>query len=217
MTSAAVYGTGSWGTAFASVLADAGTSVTMWGRRDEVVAQINDGVNKDYLPELRLPSTIRATTDPAEAVGSALLGQAPADGLFAGRPSVAGEGWDPLNTYGSNLGPESPALLAAVEERRAVVAAREGIDPADVPPDALTASASGLDPHISPAYAALQVDRVAAAHDLSPLWSNLEKNSPTEEPSFRGFFGPDHHRFEMVFSEVTRDAADPALYHVMLY
>ncbi|HET7822105.1 MAG TPA: 2-dehydropantoate 2-reductase N-terminal domain-containing protein, partial [Ornithinibacter sp.] len=44
MTSAAVYGTGSWGTAFASVLADAGTQVTMWGRRDEVVAQINSGV-----------------------------------------------------------------------------------------------------------------------------------------------------------------------------
>ena len=67
MTSAAVYGTGSWGTAFASVLADAGTDVTMWGRRQEVVDQINDGVNRDYLPELRLPSTIRATTDPAEA------------------------------------------------------------------------------------------------------------------------------------------------------
>ncbi|HEU5242017.1 MAG TPA: NAD(P)H-dependent glycerol-3-phosphate dehydrogenase [Ornithinibacter sp.] len=67
MTSAAVYGTGSWGTAFASVLADAGTSVTMWGRRAEVVAQINAGTNEDYLPELRLPSTIRATTDPEEA------------------------------------------------------------------------------------------------------------------------------------------------------
>ena len=67
MTSAAVYGTGSWGTAFASVLADAGTEVTMWGRRAEVVEQINGGVNRDYLPELRLPRTIRATTDPAEA------------------------------------------------------------------------------------------------------------------------------------------------------
>ena len=71
MTSAAVYGTGSWGTAFASVLADAGTDVTMWGRRQEVVDQINDGVNRDYLPELRLPSTIRATTDPAEAAEGA--------------------------------------------------------------------------------------------------------------------------------------------------
>ena len=71
MTSAAVYGTGSWGTAFASVLADAGTDVTMWGRRQEVVDQINDGVNRDYLPELRLPPTIRATSDPAEAAHGA--------------------------------------------------------------------------------------------------------------------------------------------------
>ncbi len=71
MTSAAVYGTGSWGTAFASVLADAGTDVTMWGRRQEVVDQVNDGVNRDYLPELRLPSTIRATTDPVEAAEGA--------------------------------------------------------------------------------------------------------------------------------------------------
>ena len=67
MTRAAVYGTGSWGTAFAAVLADAGTEVTMWGRRAEVVDEINDGVNSSYLPELHLPATVRATTDPAEA------------------------------------------------------------------------------------------------------------------------------------------------------
>ena len=67
MTHAAVYGTGSWGTAFAAVMADAGTSVTMWGRRSEVVAQINAGVNEDYLPDLALPGHVRATTDAAEA------------------------------------------------------------------------------------------------------------------------------------------------------
>ena len=71
MTSAAVYGTGSWGTAYASVLADAGTNVTMWGRRQEVVDQINAGTNEDYLPELHLPSTIRATSDPFEAAAGA--------------------------------------------------------------------------------------------------------------------------------------------------
>ncbi|PKW25907.1 NAD(P)H-dependent glycerol-3-phosphate dehydrogenase [Phycicoccus duodecadis] len=71
MSRAAVYGTGSWGTAFAAVLADAGTPVTMWGRRAEVVAQVNAGVNEDYLPELRLPPTVRATTDPAEAAEGA--------------------------------------------------------------------------------------------------------------------------------------------------
>ena len=71
MSHAAVYGTGSWGTAFAAVLADAGTPVTMWGRREDVVAQINAGANEDYLPELRLPGTVRATTDPAEAAEGA--------------------------------------------------------------------------------------------------------------------------------------------------
>ena len=71
MTHAAVYGTGSWGTAFAAVLADAGTSVRMWGRRDEVVGQINAGANEDYLPELRLPSSVTATTDPEEAAAGA--------------------------------------------------------------------------------------------------------------------------------------------------
>jgi glycerol-3-phosphate dehydrogenase (NAD(P)+) len=71
VTHAAVYGTGSWGTAFAAVLADAGTTVRMWGRRPEVVAQVNAGVNEDYLPELRLPSTVTATSDPGEAAEGA--------------------------------------------------------------------------------------------------------------------------------------------------
>ncbi|WP_457207247.1 potassium-transporting ATPase subunit KdpC [Nocardioides sp. P5_C9_2] len=108
------------------------------------------------------------TTSYDDAVGSALIGQA-----FAGpqwfhpRPSVAGEGWDPLATAGSNLGPQNADLVATIQGRRASVAAEEGIDPADVPADALTASASGLDPHVSPAYAALQVPRVARENGLS--------------------------------------------------
>ncbi|GAB3089716.1 potassium-transporting ATPase subunit KdpC [Nocardioides zeae] len=107
------------------------------------------------------------TTDADEAVGSVLLGQATDDdGLFQPRPSAAGDGWDGLASGGSNLGPESPELLALVGERRAEVAAREGVDPAAVPPDAVTASGSGLDPQVSPAYAALQVPRVAAANGL---------------------------------------------------
>lgn len=106
------------------------------------------------------------TTDPSQAVGSALIGQdSAAPGLFVGRPSLNGN--DMLATGGSNLGPESEDLLAAIEERRAEVAAREGVAGAAVPPDALTASASGLDPDISPAYAALQVPRVARETGLS--------------------------------------------------
>lgn len=104
-----------------------------------------------------------------EEVGSSLIGQAfEGDEWFLPRPSAAGEGYDALASAASNLGPENEDLLAAVEERRAEVAEREGVDPADVPPDALTASASGLDPDISPEYALLQVDRVAEARNLEP-------------------------------------------------
>jgi K+-transporting ATPase ATPase C chain len=102
-----------------------------------------------------------------EVVGSALIGQT-FEGAewFHSRPSAAGDGYDPLATAGSNLGPESDELLALVEERRVAVAEEDAVDPADVPPDALTASGSGLDPHISPAYAYQQVERVAAERGL---------------------------------------------------
>ena len=68
MTRVAVFGTGSWGTAFATVLADAGSQVRMWGRRVELVEEINRShVNSGYLPDLHLPESIWATTDPMEA------------------------------------------------------------------------------------------------------------------------------------------------------
>ncbi len=69
---AAVFGTGSWGTTFAMILAEAGTSTTLWGRRAEIVDAINETrENPEYLPGTRLPDTIRATTDPAEAMDGA--------------------------------------------------------------------------------------------------------------------------------------------------
>ncbi|MFI9027159.1 NAD(P)H-dependent glycerol-3-phosphate dehydrogenase [Streptomyces sp. NPDC053560] len=72
MTRCAVYGTGSWGTAFAMVLADAGCEVTLWGRRAEIAEAINTTrTNPDYLPGVELPQTVRATTDPAEAAAGA--------------------------------------------------------------------------------------------------------------------------------------------------
>ncbi|MFE7118338.1 NAD(P)H-dependent glycerol-3-phosphate dehydrogenase [Streptomyces sp. NPDC057654] len=72
MTRCAVYGTGSWGTAFAMVLADAGCEVTMWARRADVVEAVNTGrTNPDYLPGVRLPDAVRATTDPAVAARDA--------------------------------------------------------------------------------------------------------------------------------------------------
>ncbi|WP_154799849.1 potassium-transporting ATPase subunit KdpC [Cellulosimicrobium protaetiae] len=111
--------------------------------------------------------------DGAPVVGSVLVGQSfgepgTAPEWFHGRPSAAGEGYDTLASAGSNLGPNNPDLVAAIEERRAAVAAEDGVDPATVPPDAVTASASGLDPHVSPAYAYQQVDRVAAVRGLDP-------------------------------------------------
>ncbi|MEU4889119.1 MULTISPECIES: NAD(P)H-dependent glycerol-3-phosphate dehydrogenase [Streptomyces] len=72
MTRCAVYGTGSWGTAFAMVLGDAGCEVTLWGRRAEVVDAVNSTrTNPGYLPGVELPPTVRATTDPAEAARGA--------------------------------------------------------------------------------------------------------------------------------------------------
>ncbi|MGC5165535.1 potassium-transporting ATPase subunit KdpC [Luteimicrobium sp. DT211] len=111
------------------------------------------------------------TTSRSDAVGSALIGQGfgAADEdpqWFHPRPSAAGEGWDTLASGGSNLGPNDADLVRAIGERRAAVAAADGVDPASVPPDAVTASGSGLDPQISPAYAREQVARVSAARDL---------------------------------------------------
>lgn len=126
--------------------------------------------------QLALPAQANGSlvTDAAgTVVGSALIGQSftDADGAalpqyFQSRPSAAGAGYDGAASSGSNLGPENPDLVASIAERRQAVAELEGVDPASVPVDALTASGSGLDPHISPAYAALQVARVARARGL---------------------------------------------------
>jgi K+-transporting ATPase ATPase C chain len=92
---------------------------------------------------------------------------APDPRYFQSRPSAAGTGYDPLSTSASNLGPSNLDLVAAVRQRRAAAARLDGVPPATVPPDALLASGSGLDPHISPAYAHEQVDRVARERDMS--------------------------------------------------
>ena len=74
MTAAAVLGAGSWGTAFAKVLADAGTDVTIWARRETVAAAIREyGTNPDYLPAVRLPERVSATSDAGKAIAGADL------------------------------------------------------------------------------------------------------------------------------------------------
>ena len=71
----AVFGTGSWGTAFTSVLAEAGCQVRMWGKFEDEVADIQrHHASVRYLPDLRLPDTVSATTDPAEALAGAGIG-----------------------------------------------------------------------------------------------------------------------------------------------
>jgi K+-transporting ATPase ATPase C chain len=106
-------------------------------------------------------------------VGSSLIGQSFADEegaalpeWFQARPSAAGDGYDGGASSGSNLGPESEDLIATITDRREAIADDNGVDPELIPVDALTASGSGLDPHISPDYARLQVERVAQARDL---------------------------------------------------
>ena len=101
-------------------------------------------------------------------VGSELIGQSfSSPQYFHPRPSAAGDGYDSMASSGSNLGPLSADLLAAVEERVTAYRQENGLaDTQEVPVDAVTASASGLDPHISIANARLQAPRVATQRDL---------------------------------------------------
>lgn len=103
-----------------------------------------------------------------EAVGSSLVGQVfTGDEYFESRPSAAGDGYDATASAASNLGPNNPDLLATVEERAVGYRERNGLAAdAEVPVDAVTASGSGLDPHISVANARLQAERVAAVRDV---------------------------------------------------
>ena len=102
-------------------------------------------------------------------VGSKLIGQSFAvPQYFHPRPSAAGAGYDGSASSGSNLGPLNPDLLAAVEGRVAAYRAENGLaNNALVPVDAVTASGSGLDPHISIANAQLQIGRVASERGLA--------------------------------------------------
>ena len=115
-------------------------------------------------------------------VGSGLLCQEfatakgnPLPQYFQPRPSSAilsgaknDYGCDPRYSSASNLGPNNPDLVTAIKQRQKQIAAFDHVKISQIPPDAVTTSASGLDPDISPANAAIQVNRVAAARHVTP-------------------------------------------------
>ena len=136
-------------------------------------------------------------------VGSSLIGQDfSGDQYFHGRPSAAGAGYDASSSSGSNLAPTSDKLINGIHDpadpstsfdglvdRATAFRAANGVDAGVLlPSDAVTASASGLDPHVSPATALLQVSRVAKARRASEADVRALVNKYTEATVF-GFIG----------------------------
>lgn len=160
-----------------------------------------------------------------EPVGSSLVGQIfTGEQYFQGRPSAAGAGYDAANSSGSNLGPTSSKFIEGIEDDPATADVDEsfagiaqrvdafrdlnGVDGStDLPSDSVTASGSGLDPHISPATARLQVARVAAARGASESEIRDLLDDHTES-AFLGFIGQD--RVNVLKLNIALDKEFPA-------
>ncbi|KGN31835.1 glycerol-3-phosphate dehydrogenase [Knoellia sinensis KCTC 19936] len=179
MTTAAVFGTGSWGTAFAAVMADSGTDVRMWGRRPEVVAAINAGRNDEYLPELALSSRISATSDPEEAAAGA-------DIVVLAVPSQTLR--DNLGTWGSALPGNADVVslmkgveLGTTKRMSEVIADAGGVDPQRV----VVVSGPNLAREIAvrqPAASVVASSNAGAAQRVADACA---------APYFRPYTGPD--------------------------
>ena len=139
--------------------------------------------------------------------GSELIGQAFADsGHFWSRPSATSPAYNAGSSSGSNLGPSNPALDSAVRSR---VAALRALDPGNtrpVPVDLVTTSASGLDPHISPAAALYQLKRVARARGLDETTVQSLVTQYTEGRQF-GLLG--ERRVNVLLLNLALDALKP--------
>jgi len=125
-----------------------------------------------------------------KVVGSALIGQVFDDPkYFWGRPSATSPfGYNAASSSGSNLSPTNPDLVKAVQGRVDALRAADRDNKAPVPVDLVTASASGLDPHISPAAALYQVSRVARERKRSPdaVRTLVEKHTEGRTLGFLG-------------------------------
>ena len=143
------------------------------------------GIGQVIAPSAANGSMIRDAR--GNVIGSSLIGQAFAsDRYFHGRPSAAGKGYDATASSGSNLGPTSRALVDRVQADLAVAHASAPGSP--VPADLVTASASGLDPDISPEAALFQVSRVAKARGIAPVTLTALVKESTAHPLL-GFLG----------------------------
>ncbi|HVI59008.1 MAG TPA: potassium-transporting ATPase subunit KdpC [Luteimonas sp.] len=141
-----------------------------------------------------------------KAAGSFLVAQPfVADGYFQARPSAAD--YDPMAAAGSNLARSNPELRRRIVDTRAAVAAREGIAPEAVPIELVTQSGSGLDPHITPAGARMQVARVAHARGLDVARVERLVEQHTEGPQF-GLLGQP--RVDVLALNLALDAAQGA-------
>jgi len=144
-------------------------------------------VGQRFFPDKANGSLVRSD---GKMVGSALIAQGfSGPSYFHPRPSAAGRGYDAVNSGGTNLGPTSRKLIEDVKRRVAAYRADNGLTPGtSVPADAVTSSASGLDPHISVRNALLQAARIAKARGIAEKDLLAKVGAHTEGRTF-GFLG----------------------------
>lgn len=146
------------------------------------------GVAQAAFPAQANGSLVR--NEQGQVVGSSLIGQPFAGaGYLHSRPSAAGDGYDAAASSGSNLGPLNEDLKTPVAERAAAIRIEDGAGA--IPADAVTTSASGLDPDISPAYARLQAVRIATTRSV-PVQEVQKVIDQQTEGALLGFIGQPH-------------------------